>query len=153
MRIEIHGTDLPGRRCGVHDNIAVGIQRKQEVVDLHAGDEPAVRWSLDVETRQDGNGAVDPRGPYVHGGPGKRFLYLSWGTIGDGGAFTMFSRAKLLFSDIDPSLITAAQDSGRCLQASLSLTGRDGGPRCGSVRPPHIVWTVSPTEPAPQPPD
>jgi hypothetical protein len=91
-------------------------------------------WDVDVASREV-DGLLDVTGPYVHGRPGARFLYLSW-CVGD----TMFRRAKLMFSDIPTELLRAAHDDGVRLTARLGLTGVDGTPRCARVRPPDIVW-------------
>jgi hypothetical protein len=55
----------------------------------------------------------------------------------------MFRRAKLMLAAIDPATLDAAAQPGHTLEATLSLTAPDGGPRCASVRPPAISWTVS----------
>ncbi len=144
MRVEIHGVELPGRWCETYENVHVGLQRGREVIDIHSADEQAVRWVMDVDVRREGDAIVDIRGPYVHGRPGNRFLYLSWGTVDDRGAFTMFRRAKLLLGDVEPTVLEAALQPESHLVAHLALTGPDGGPRCGSVRPPHIQWAAGP---------
>ena len=146
MRIRIEGTDLPGRRGGGEadalrlGNVHVGVQRKAEVVDRVPADAPAATWDLDVGTREV-DGLLDVGGPWVHGRPGARFLYLSWGTV-EGDRFTMFRRAKLLFGDIPTALLRAAHDGGGLLVARLGLTDGQGGPLCARVRPPDVHWTL-----------
>ena len=146
MRIRIEGTDLPGRRGGGEadalrlGNVHVGVQRKAEVVDRVPADAPAATWDLEVPTREV-DGLLDVGGPWVHGRPGARFLYLSWGTV-EGDRFTMFRRAKLLFGDIPTALLRAAHDGGGVLVARLGLTDEHGGPRCARVRPPDVRWAL-----------
>ena len=143
MRVEIMGTALPGRTFGLpgqgaaHRNVHVGVQREQEVVDLVAGDARAAEWTFDVEV-VDG---PDFRGPYVHGKKGDRFLYLSWGTVSDDGAFEMFRRAKLMLAPIDPKIIAKARKGGS-LVGTLGLTLPNGTPLCAAVRPPAIAWSA-----------
>ena len=120
----------------------VGVQRGREVVDLVAGDAASALWSFEVTIRIDKDGANDFAGPFVHGKRGDRFLYLSWGTVDDAGAFSMFRRAKLNFADVDPDTLQRAIDGGGTLVGRLGLTDRCGGPRCARVRPPDIVWTA-----------
>jgi hypothetical protein len=136
VRIEIRGRDLPGRDCCGHTDVVVGVQRGREVVDLHPADADGVAWAFDVADVRDRAGAADVRGPYVHGRPGVRFLYLSWGGVGADGP-RMFRRAKLMLA---PELIAAA--AGGSLTGELALTARDGTPLCAAVRPPVIEWTV-----------
>ncbi|WAS91979.1 DUF5990 family protein [Nannocystis punicea] len=146
MQIRIVGTELPGRRfCNAegdaYDNVHVGLQRGKEPVQLVPGD--AVRAELVAEVALvRGDHGLDVRGPFVHGPRGERFLYLTWGAVGDGGAFAMFRRAKLCFADIDPALLARAADEGRDLEAALALTDDRGGPRCARVKPPAIRWRL-----------
>jgi hypothetical protein len=147
--VRIVGVNLPSqdwtdpRPGGRHyGNVHVGVQRGREVVDLHpAGAEEAV-WDLTVEAVA-GDGALDWRGPYVHGKRGDRFLYLSWGTLDDQGQFEMFRRAKLMLGAVDGETVDAARRPGQALVGRLSLTGGDGGPRCAAVRPPAIDWRAA----------
>jgi hypothetical protein len=88
------------------------------------------------------DGEIDFRGPFVHGKRGDRFLYLSWGTVGEANTFGMFRRAKLMLSAVDRAVLRAASRSGQRLVGRLGLTGGDGGPRCAAVRPPAITWTA-----------
>ncbi|MEV6305237.1 DUF5990 family protein [Actinoplanes sp. NPDC051861] len=146
MRIRIEGHDLPGRPGapqgeqlrlgGVH----VGVQRKSEVVGRVPVHEDRAVWDLDVDTREV-DGFLDVGGPWVHGRPGARFLYLSWGAV-DGDAFAMFRRAKLMFGDVPGDLLRRAAAGEGVLVARLGLTDADGGPRCARVRPPDLIWTL-----------
>ena len=137
MRIEIRGHDLPGTTCCGHEAVAVGVQRGREVVEVHPADADAVVWAFDVSDVHDREGAPDLRGPFVHGRPGARFLYLSWGGVGPDGQREMFRRAKLV---LDPPLIASAV--GATLVADVGLTMADGTPRCAAVRPPAVTWSV-----------
>ncbi len=100
MRITIEAHELPGRRFvseGVPlGNVHVGVQIGKEPAGLTPGDAPSARWDVDVRTVIADDGAVDLRGPAVHGKRGERFLYLTWGEVGDDGSFSMFRRAKLM---------------------------------------------------------
>ena len=144
MQIRIEGSDLPGRTCGPskdfpgYSNIHVGVQRRRkpdELLDLQPGDAPAVTWTFDATV--DGS---DVRGPYIQGGPGQRFIYLSWGTVDDDG-FHMFRRAKLFLADVDAAVLAAAQRSGT-LVLRVGLTDAKGHPACAWLKPPAIQWTA-----------
>ncbi len=147
MQIRIEGSDLPGRRPGSEadalrlGNVHVGVQRGAEVVDRVPAAAPSAVWSFPV-TGREVDGLLDVGGPFVHGRPGARFLYLSWGAVGDDGGFAMFRRAKLLFGDIPGDLLRAAFAGDGVLVGRLGLTDDQGGPRCARVRPPDIVWTL-----------
>jgi hypothetical protein len=121
-------------------NVHVGVQRGKEVVSLVPASAPSAVWELEVAGREV-DGLLDVGGPWVHGRPGARFLYLSWGAV-DGPAFAMFRRAKLLFGDIPTALLREAHDGAGVLVGSLGLTDSCGDPKCARVRPPDIVWTL-----------
>jgi len=146
--VRIVGVELPGRTCAdprpgglEYENVHVGVQSRKDVVDLVPGDAPDAEWNLTVDTVTK-DGALDQRGPFVHGKRGDRFLYLSWGTVDDADHFQMFRRAKLMFDAVPDELLRSAQAAGQRLVGIVNLTHDDGMPRCAAVRPPVIEWTV-----------
>jgi hypothetical protein len=142
LRIRIEGTNLPGRTFCEHQNVHVAVQSRQDPVDITPGDAPGVTFEFDVDILPADDGAWDFRGPYVHGKRGERFLYLTWGDLLPAGGFTMFRRAKLHLSCLDPALIRAAAEPDQHLVGRLGLTDAKGGPRCASLRPPAIAWSA-----------
>jgi hypothetical protein len=119
-------------------NVHVGVQVGRDAASLVRADEPEACWDLDVEVvRTDG---IDFRGPAVQGRRGDRFIYLTWGEVGADGSFEMFRRAKLMLDRIDAAVIESAVEAG-ILEATVDLTGSDGGPRCARVDPPAIAWS------------
>jgi hypothetical protein len=145
VRIRIEGSDLPGRRVGPAadalrlNNVHVGVQRLREAVDLVPASAPEAAWEFEVAAKRI-EGLLDVGGPFVHGRPGARFLYLSWGNV-DGPSFAMFRRAKLMFGDIPGEALLGAYDGG-LLVGSLGLTDAFGDPVCARVKPPAIAWTL-----------
>jgi len=134
----IVGTDLPGLTCGPsperpdgHHNIHVGVQEKQDVVQLAPGDADEVVFEFEVPIK---NGKFG--GPFIHGRDGQRFVYLSWGVVEDG-VFHMFRRAKLHVDHID----TGAVD-GHTVEGRVGLTDAKGNPKCASIRPSGIEWKI-----------
>jgi len=87
------------------------------------------------------DGDLDFRGPAVQGRRGDRFVYLTWGDVGQEGEFEMFRRAKLMLDRIDRVLLDAAV-AGRGLNARVELSDDRGGPRCARVDPPAVEWSV-----------
>jgi hypothetical protein len=145
VQIRIEGSDLPGHHGPQAEllrlrDVRVGVQRRSEVVDRVRASAASAVWEFEVDAREV-DGLLDVGGPWVHGRPGARFLYLSWGSV-EGETFAMFRRAKLLFGDIPTDLLRRAFTGGGVLVAQLGLTDAEGGPRCARVRPPDIVWTL-----------
>jgi uncharacterized protein DUF5990 len=148
IRIEAH--DLPGRSCalsldvpGGYHNIHVGVQSRTDLywlTRLVPGDADGATWTLDCVANEEPDG-IDLKGPDIHGPLGGRFIYLSWGTVGDDGAFTMFRRAKLWLSSVPAAVAEKAMRQG-LLVGRLGLTDDKGHPRCARVQPPVIEWSA-----------
>lgn len=126
MRILLTGVDCPAL-----PGVTVGVQRGAEVVQAFPADGSVVTWELDARLV-----GADLRGPYVHGRPGARFLYLSWQREDAG----MFRRAKLMLDVLTPDLLQRAERGH--LAARLGLAMVDGSPVCAAVRPPRIEWSA-----------
>jgi Family of unknown function (DUF5990) len=150
VTLTLEGERLPGRDCGAapgfpgYENIHVAVQRRAkpgELLGLTPGDAPNAAWTLECAARPSPDGTTELTGPYVQGRPGGRFVYLSWGAVGDDGVFTMFRRAKLMLGAIDPDVLAAAVASGR-LTGRLGLTDAKGHPLCARVVPPAVRWTA-----------
>jgi hypothetical protein len=147
--IQIEGTDLPGRRCAPgpgfpdgHHNIHVAVQGRkgqQDLFGLTPADVNVARWEIEAQLLS--SSPFDLRGPQIHGSPGHRFVYLTWGVVDQPGLFTMFRRAKLWLDTVPDDVLGRAVDQGRLL-GCLRLTDAAGWPLCASVRPPSIGWSA-----------
>lgn len=158
MVVVIEATDLPGRRCGPHEDVHVGLAcrgvkapgvavpgRPWKVVGLVPGDAPDARWECEVTVRTAvGQPPFDFGGPYVQGNRGDRNLGLAWVDRLPDGTVELFRGAKLRLQAVEPDLIRAAERPGHRLVARLGLTGPRGGPRTASVRFPDLVWSAEP---------
>ena len=137
MLLQIQGHHLPGRIWQGddehHPNVYVGIQVGKEPRDLVRGDTESCEWFIPIEIVAR-DGAHDFRGPAVQGKRGDRFVYLTWGDIGEDGSFAMFRRAKFMLADLEP----VAADTERVI-ARVDLTDARGGPRCARLTPPALT--------------
>jgi len=137
MLLQIQGRHLPGRvwrsRDEYYDNIHVGIQVGKEPRELVRADAGSASWTVPIEVVTRGDD-LDFRGAAVQGKPGARFVYLTWGDVGDDGSFSMFRRAKLMLADLAP-LATDAQQ----VIARVDLTDECGAPRCARLTPPALT--------------
>ena len=77
------GKNLPGLEFTVSQgalvdrkSIYLGIQRKDEAVDLVRGDAARAVFQLSVDVIENGRKDLEFRGPFVHARRGKEFLYL-----------------------------------------------------------------------------
>jgi hypothetical protein len=127
----------------MYENVQVGVQERAEPVGLVPGDAASAMWDIDVRVIVGDDGALDFRGPAVHGKRGERFVYLTWGDVGPAGSFTMFRRAKLMLNRIDDRLVRAAERGGEALKATVELTDACGGPRYARIDPPALAWSLA----------
>lgn len=131
MRLVIEGRNLPGRDCGGHREVHIGLQVRREPTELRPADAQRVRWETEVEVTEH-LGRPDFRGPAVQGKRGERFVYLTWGEVIDG-RFAMFRRAKLMLADLpDPA--------AHQVTARIDLTDECGLPRCARLGPAALTW-------------
>lgn len=149
LRIRIEGFDLPGRDFGpgggapAYTDVHVAVQRRDrpaELLGAQPGDAASVSWTLECTAVASAAG-TDVKGPYVQGGSGCRFVYLSWGTADGSGAFTMFRRAKLMLDAVPAEVLDTAVREG-LLVGRLGLSDVHGRPLCARVVPPRIIWSA-----------
>lgn len=115
--------------------------RPAELLDPQPGDAASATWTLECTAIASPTG-TEVKGPYVQDRLGRRFIYLSWGSVDESGAFTMFRRAKLMLDAVPADVLAAAHDG--LLVGRLGLTDACGNPLCARVVPPHISWTAEP---------
>jgi len=149
VAVEIVGTDLPGRTCGPdtdgewYDDVRVGVARGTDTIDLVPGDAETARWTFPIDLAIDEEGKLDERGPFVLGPRGERYLGLRWLRRDPSGNDVVFRGAKFRLFEMDSALFEEALGEGRRLVGTLGLTDELGFPRCATVRPPVITWTVA----------
>lgn len=121
------------------DGVRFGVQAGRDVEDpVPASATTEFDIDLDVVTSEGGD--HDFAGRYVHGRPGDRFLYLSWGFADADRTFEMFARAKVRLSDIPIELLERTVAADATLVCDLRATDDRGRPASGTVRPPALRW-------------
>ena len=122
--------------CGSQERIEAGVQRGDEIEQSQPplGDflvfDGELRLKAPVRP-----GAASPvfLGPYTHGPPAGRFLYISW-TGEAGGRRQMFRRMKIPLRTISWEQVEQVQRDPRArLVATVRGTDRRGGPACATV--------------------
>lgn len=136
--IRLEGFDLPGRNCGPGPDFPDGYHG--DLLGLVPGDAGTAAWELECDIAAPPP-AADLRGPHIHGSPGKRFVYITWGVVDPFRPFRMFRRAKIWLDAVPSDVIASACESG-VLVGRLGLTDDRGRPLCAAVRPPRIHWSA-----------
>lgn len=139
MRVEIHGTRLPGSTFAGYEDVRVGLRTRDEVVELVAGDAQRAFWSVDVRVRELDDGTFDFTGPAVAGRRGDRSVKLAWLD----GSGELFRAAKLRLDRVALETVADALRNDRTLVATVTLTDAKGGPTCASVPDTLISWSTT----------
>lgn len=141
IRLEIHGTSLPGLRFQERQSVRLGIQAGREVLDEVPGDAVEARFSAILRVTRLDDATLDFGGPHVFGTRGDRFIYLCWGER-IGGAWDGFRRAKIKLGYVPAEIWDEAMREGRTVVGRLELTDAKGEPKCASLRPDEVSWSV-----------
>ena len=142
VTIHLHCIDFPGRSFDGKTDIKVGPQKGDEVDDDVFGDAKQADFLFDLRVeRNPKTGKPNFLGPYAHGKPDERFLYLCWG-VRNGRHFQVFRKAKIHLSHLDWATVETAARAKQPIEATLKLTDKKGGPLCASVKPEHIEWRL-----------
>lgn len=139
ITIQLRCHSFPGRRFDSFENVHLGVQRKQEIVEETAGDAGYKVFDLPVFFDKNKAGMPDFKGEFVHGKLGDRFLYLVWFDKKAEGN-VMFRRAKISLQHLAQTALQTAIDTGLPIVAEISLTDRKGGPVCAGLK--GVVWTA-----------
>ncbi|HEV2702524.1 MAG TPA: DUF5990 family protein [Steroidobacteraceae bacterium] len=131
---------------GIPAGVAFAMQRgKFELLPpSHAtADTLAFEFKVRIAERKDG-GAPNVLGPYAHGKPDDRFLYLNSGTsVGQLGS-PWTRRAKIKTGGISWKLVAALRTRpGAVLEARIGGRAKDGGPCCATVPLLEGGWNVA----------
>ena len=106
----------------------MGPQKGNEVVDDVFGDAKHADFLFELRVeRNPKTGKPNLLGPYAHGKPDERFLYLSWG-VRIGPFFHGFRRAKIHLRHLDGATVEKALAANRPIEAIVKLTDKKGGP-------------------------
>ena len=106
-------------------------------------DEEVFELEVRVAARGEGS-APNLLGPFAHGPPADRFLYVSSGTSAGQPGSRWTRRAKIKTAGIGWELVEETLATpGAVLEARIAGTGRDGGPCCATVPLLDGGWKVS----------
>lgn len=150
LPIEVVCRHLPGIRFedqnpgGIaYEPVYIGIQRGGDVIEAVPGNRKQVIFRPTFKIGRQPDGSPNFLGPFAKGTPQQRFFYLSWGVMHEHGRFEMFRRAKIHLNHLTWEHIRRAASGKRPIKLIISdMTGRDGGPLCGSVKAHQLNWEL-----------
>lgn len=134
VTLRVHCRTLPGIRFENRDKVRLGIQKGADVIEDVPGDADSVTFTVPLRVRSHPkNGQPNCLGPFAHGTPDDRFLYLCWGER-NGEEWEAFRRAKVPLKFLNWERLQRPLETGEPIEISLDMTDAKGGPVCGTVR-------------------
>ena len=121
--------------------LVVGLQEGRADVPCAITPEIGAKLHGVIRLKTGKDGRLDFAGPLVHGRPGERFVYLSWG-VNKGDGHRMFRRLKLYLNATrrasweQPGLTWEDTEAG-AVTVTIDGRGPDGTPACGTA---CAVW-------------
>lgn len=129
---------------GVGTTLSVGLQSGRDGLVRGRVDGGALVVEATAQVKPGRDGRPDFAGPCVHGRPGERFLYVTWGHGAELGIHHGFRRLKLYLGPLvraywdQPGVAWTDLATG-CLAVRVSGVLPDGTPNCGTAR---CGWTA-----------
>lgn len=121
--------------CGPPRGVAFALQRgKSDLVSKQTSGANDLVFPFSFKLAERNEDPPDPRGPFVQGRRGERFVYINSGTLGGQHESCWSRRAKVSFKGLTRKLIDQLAKSENCiLEARIVGTSKDGGPVCAST--------------------
>ena len=134
IRLRIHCRHLPGTHFDGRTSVRLGVQKGKEVVEDVPADVEGVTFTIALRvTKNPKSGQPNFLGPFAHGTPDDRFIYLCWGER-EGEDWDGFRRAKVRLNHLGWERLGEAWETGKPIEVIVDMTDHKGGPTCGSVR-------------------
>ena len=93
LELRIDVGPMPAVWCTDPAALSLGLQSGRDDIVRGTALEDGIRFEVSIGVKQGRDGDPDFTGPLVHGRPGERFLYLSWGHVTAHSEHDMFRRS------------------------------------------------------------
>lgn len=149
LKIVIEGYNLPGIRfddlytMDVKEPVYVGIQKGRETIELKLADLDEVIFECELKVTKSKDGSPNFLGPYSHGKPGDRHLYLGWFIGPDDVLEKRFRRTKIRLNELSWEAVERATSKDEPIKVRIDLTSDDGGPLCGRQTRFNTHWEMA----------
>ena len=127
--------------AGVDYGLQKGGGNDYEVTQKQRSKTGDLQFEFDARLKEGKDGEPVLLGPFVHGPPQERFVYLDIGTYA-GQTDTHWSRRlKIPLRGITWDMVKQASRAAHGLETRVPGTGKDGSPSCATVKP-FAGWKV-----------
>jgi len=121
--------------AGVDYGLQKGGGNDYEVMQKQRSKTGDLRFEFNARVKEGKDGQPVLLGPFVHGPPQERFVYLDIGTY-SGQTDTPWSRRlKIPLRGITWDMVKQASRGANLLETHVAGTGKDGSPSCATVKP------------------
>lgn len=142
ITVRIRCIDMPTNFEG-RNNVRLGIQNGKTVEDDQTLDAAELIFTCPLRVAPPvADGKPNFLGPYAHGKPAERFLYLCWGERTVNG-WNGFGRIKIHLKDLSWSAVERAIASAIPLEVVVKLAGKEGKPVYASLGKEQVVWVLN----------
>ena len=139
ITLKIRCYNLPGVQVGERNAVRLGIQKRQEVMEDVAADAEEALFVAPIRVEFKATGTANFLGPFVHGTPKERFIYLCWGERTKE-QWEGFGRVKLQLLSIPHALLYRASDTNSPLEVSINMTDEKGKPIFATIKERQLFW-------------
>ena len=134
IQVHIHCRNLPGTNFDGRTSLRLGLQKGKEVIEDVPADVESVSFTVPLRVATNPkSGQPNFLGPFAHGTPEDRFLYLCWGERKAEG-WDGFRRAKIRLNHLGWECLRESVETAKPIEFTVDMTDEKGGPRCASVR-------------------
>jgi len=127
--------------AGVDYGLQRGGGNDYEVTQKQRSKTGDLRFEFEARVKEGKDGQPALLGPFVHGPPQQRFIYLDIGTYAGQTDTPWSRRLKIPLSGITWDMVKRASRGGNLLETHVAGTGKDGSPSCATVKP-FAGWKV-----------
>lgn len=126
---------------GVDYGLQKGGGSNYEVTQKQRSKTGDLQFEFSARVREGKDGLPVFLGPFVHGSPQERFVYLDIGTYAGQTETPWSRRMKIPLRGITWDMVKQASRTAHVLETRVPGTGKDGSPTCATVKP-FAGWKV-----------
>ena len=126
---------------GVDYGLQKGGGNDYEVTQKQRSKTGDLQFEFDARLKEGKDGLPVLLGPFVHGPPQERFVYLDIGTYAGQTNTPWGRRLKVPLRDITWDMVKQASRAEHLLETRVPGTAKDGSPTCATVKP-FAGWKV-----------
>ena len=127
--------------AGVDYGLQKGGGNDYEVTQKQRSKTGDLQFEFDARLKEGKDGLPVLLGPFVHGPPQERFVYLDIGTYAGQTNTPWGRRLKVPLRDITWDMVKQASLAAHLLETRVPGTAKDGSPTCATVKP-FAGWKV-----------